>query len=262
MFSLYKEINMKKLILILYSCILIAALLSGCAGKPASETKTSEAQAVEAQAAEDTKKAVENAFEVMETLTNKEWPADKLPSELPEYTEGEIANSGSSGEDFYVKIDKTEKSALTTYLAKLKELGWSVEEGRESIAIKGIYELRFTWQGENHLQMALYTSELGAWPADKLPPDIFPPDNCTFIGGVELIENVPGQAWYTTYTCDGIDTEGAEAYFEKLRVAGWSGDSQLVKDIEWNGKKYRADIEVYETDDNASSFTLNLMIAE
>lgn len=255
---------MKKFILILFSLILIAAALSGCAGKPAAGQAGTgtEAQAVEAQAAEDTQKAVENAMEVMDTLTNKEWPADKLPSELPEYTEGEIANSAAGGEEFYVKISKTTKEALSSYLAKLKDLGWSVEEGRESIAGKGVHELRFTWQGEDYLQMVLYTSELGTWPADKLPPDVIPPENCTFIGGLDVIENIPGEAWYFNYTCDGMNEAAAKAYFDKLRENGWSGDSQLVKDIEWSGKKYRADIEIYEITGSTSSFTLNLMISQ
>jgi hypothetical protein len=255
---------MKKLILILFSCILIAALLSGCGGKPAAEesSKVIEEQAAEAQVAEDTQKAVDNAFEVMETLTNKEWPADKLPSELPEYTGGEIVNSGGEADEFYIKIDNTNKDALTAYLGKLKEQGWNVSEGRESTANKGVYELRFTWQGDDHLQVIVYTSEVGAWPADKLPPDIFPPENCTFIGDVEVIENIPGQAWYSTYTCEGVDEEGAKAYFDKLRESGWSGDTQLVKDIEWNGKKYSADIEIYEIEGNTSSFTVNFMMQQ
>lgn len=251
---------MKKLILTLFCCVLIVVLLSGCSGKPAGDTKTSEAELAEAKAAEDTDKAIDNAMEVMETLTNKEWPADKLPQELPEYTGGEIVNSGGDSSEFYIKIDKTTKEALNTYLGKLKELGWYVEEGRESIAGKGVHEIRFTWQGEEHLQMVLYSSEIGAWPADQLPPDIFPPEDCTLVGDLSLIETTPGQAWYMTYSCDGVDEAGAQAYFDKLRESGWSGESQLVKNFEWNGKKYAADIELYETNGNISSFTLNLMI--
>lgn len=137
---------MKKLILILFSCILAAALLSGCGGKPEADQSSgsTEARTAEAQAAEDTEKAVEKAMEVMETMTNKEWPEDKVPSEIPEYTGGEIANSAGSGKEFIVKISKTNKDALSEYLGKLKEQGWTVSEGRESIAEKGIYELRFS----------------------------------------------------------------------------------------------------------------------
>jgi hypothetical protein len=254
----------KKLILILSGLILIAVLLPGCGGKPAAEQSSGEAEAklAEAKAAEDTQKAVDNAMEVMETLTNKEWPADKIPSEIPEYTEGEIANSGGDSKDFIIKISKTNKDALSEYLEKLKDQGWNVEEGRESIASKGIYELRFNWQGDDHIQMNIYTSEVGGWPKDQLPPDVIPPENCTFIEEIEVLESVPGQAWYTTYTCDGIDERGAQAYFDKLREKGWSGDSQLVKDIEWKGKKYRADIEIYETEGSTTSFTLNFMLVQ
>ena len=59
---------MKKCILFIFSCILIAALLSGCDGKPEADQNSgaTEAKAVEEQAAEDTQKAVDNAMEVME----------------------------------------------------------------------------------------------------------------------------------------------------------------------------------------------------
>jgi hypothetical protein len=248
------NIAMKKLILILLSFILAAAVLTGCAGKPDAEAK-----AAEAQAAADKDKAVENALEVMETLINKEWPADKVPSEIPEYTGGEIANSGGDIKDFIIKISKTDEDALSEYLGMLKEQGWSVEEGRESIATKGIYELRFNWQGEDHLQMNIYTSEIGAWPADELPPDVIPPSEGTLIGEMELLESIPGQIWYTNYTYDGINEEKARAYMDMLIDKGWEGDTSLVfKDVEWKGKNYRASIEVYESNDNSSTFTLNL----
>jgi len=255
---------MKKNITLTLCVIMIAVMLAGCGSKAVKKQagEPAKPRTAETQAAEDTQKAVENAMEAMDTLTNKQWPADKLPVELPEYTEGEIVNSGGESDEFYIKMDKTTEAALNSYLGKLKELGWSVEEGSESIASKGVHELRFTWQGKEHLQMALYTTEVGAWPSDKIPPDVFPPESCTFIGDVELLESVPRQAWYTTYTCDGVDEAAAKVYFDKLRAAGWSGDSQLVKQFEWNGKKYNADIELYETVGNTSSFILNLTIVE
>ena len=96
--------------------------------------------------------------------------------------------------------------------------------------------------------MNIYTSEVGTWPADKLPPDIIPPAEGTLIGEMELIENKPGQIWYTNYTYDGINQEKANAYMDMLISNGWEGDSSMVgKDMEWKGKKYRATIEVYET---------------
>ena len=256
---------MKKCILFIFSCMLIAALLSGCGGKPEIDQNSgaTEAKAAEAQAAEDTQKAVDNAMEVMETLTNKKWPVDKVPSEVPEYTGGEIANSGGDSKDFVIKISKTDKNALSEYLGKLKEQGWSVKEGSESIATKGIYELRFNWQGEDHIQMNIYTSEVGSWPADKLPPDIIPPAEGTLIGEVELLESIPGQIWYTNYTYDGVNQEKANAYMDMLISNGWEGDTSMVgKDMEWKGKKYRAAIELYETDENSSTFTLNLELVQ
>ena len=250
---------MKKLILVLLSCMLIAALLPGCAGKPAAEQSSGAANVSQ----EDQQKAAEDVAKAMEAFENKGWPKDKLPSELPEYSEGEIINSGGDNDSFYVKIDKTNKDALSAYLVKLKDLSWHIEEGSESIAEKGIYELRFDWQSDDHLQMALYTSEVGAWPADKLPSDIVPPTEGTLIGGVELTETVPGQIWYTNYTFDGINEEKAKAYTDMLISKGWSGDSSMIsKDMEWNGKKYHATIELYETNENSSTFTLNLELTQ
>ena len=255
---------MKKYILAAFYIILIIAMLSGCSGKSSPETAAADSQkAAEAKAAEDTQKAVDNAMEVMETLTNKEWPTDKLPSELPEYTEGEIVNSGGEADEFYIKIDKTSKEALTDYLEKLKDLGWSVEDGKQAEAEKGIYSIDFSWQGEDHLQMAVYTGETGAWPKDQMPPDVIPPSDCTFIGEISLMETIEGQVWYTNYQCDGINEEEAKAYMDMLVQNGWAGDvSMVTKTFEWKGKKYEGSIELYETDENSSTFTLNLSLVQ
>lgn len=44
----------------------------------------------------------------MEALAVKGWSKDKLPSDLPEYTEGSIINSWGSNKEFYLKIEKTQ----------------------------------------------------------------------------------------------------------------------------------------------------------
>lgn len=250
---------MKRLISIMFISILLITMISGCGSKPAAEQ--SSGGTAETKAAEDTEKAVKNAMETMETLMNKEWPKDKVPAELPEYEEGEIVNSGGDGEDFYIKIDKTNEDALNKYLDNLKSLGWNVESGKQPEARKGIYSIRFSWQGDEHLQMAIYTGKTGIWPKDQLPPDVVPPPDCTFIGEMELLETVTGQVWYMNYECEGINEEKANAYIDTLIKDGWSGDASMItKTVEWKGKKYEASIEVYEINNISATFTLNLML--
>ncbi len=242
---------------------MLSAALSGCAGNPAAEQSSGEANAPNISEA-DQQKAAEDLEKALDAIAVKGWPKDKLPSELPEYTEGEIINSGGDSETFYVKIEKTTQAALDNYVAKLKASGWNVVEGSEPEARKGIYDIEFTWQGgSTMLQMAVNTSEIGAWPKDKLPAEIVPPENSTFIGKVEIIETEENRMWYFNYECEGINEAGAHAYMELLMKNGWSGDTSMVnKDFQWNGKKYSASIEIYEILDSSTTFTCNYYIAE
>lgn len=250
----------------LFAYLLILTLtvsISGCGGKPTTgQEQKSETTSTASSTETDLNKAGDDLAKAMETLAVKGWPKDKLPADLPEYTEGSIVNSGGSKTEFYIKIEKTDKEALDRYLAKLKSLNWNLSENNSQEVKKGIYSLDFTWQGGGTmLQMIIYTSQLSQWPKDTIPTDIIPPKNCTFIGDISITETEKDRMWYFGYECQGIDAAAAKDYLEELRNNGWSGDDPMVfKDFEWKGQKCSASIEIYETVGDTTTFTCNFNV--
>ena len=259
---------MKKLLFLLLVFTLLLSGISGCGVKVKSDSAADgkkAADSVEGNKGEGTaelKEAMDELGDALEVLAVKGWPKDKVPEGMPEYTGGEVVNSGGSDDELYIKIEGSNKEELGKYLEELKNAGWNVSEEPNQEIRKGIYDVEFDWQGSNMLQMCIRTSEVSAWPKDKLPPDIFPPENCTFIGELDVIENTEN-SWYFNYECDGVDEAAANKYVEKLIENGWEGDiSQLCKEFEWKGKKYSATIELYEIVGNSSTFTCNFGIYE
>lgn len=257
---------MKRLFTLLLIFILTAAV-TGCGGEPTTsqEQKSGKPSATNSAETEaDMKKALDDLDKAMDVLAVKGWPKAKLPPDLPEYTEGTIVNSGGSDTDFIVKIEDSSEDALNRYLEKLKSLDWNLSENMGPVAKKGIYSLEFTWQGGGTmLQMSVYTSQIGQWPKDKVPADITPPENCTFIGDMNITEIEVGRAWYFNYECQGIDADRAMVYMDKMRNSGWSGDDSMIhKEFEWNGQTYSASIEIYETVGDTTTFTCNYGIED
>ena len=50
------------------------------------------------------------------SLTVKGWPEGKIPSEIPEYKEGEVVNSGGDSREYTILVDKTNREDLDGYL--------------------------------------------------------------------------------------------------------------------------------------------------
>jgi len=189
------------------------------------------------------------------------WPSEHVPKELPEYTGGEIANSGGFVDDFYIFVDETDDDALNNYINKLKKNGWIVtrDYDDEKEAVLGPHTLYIRWNSEDSLQMNLMTVKQGSWPYDKLPPDLIPPETGTLVGEISIQEY--DDITYFVYTYDGIDSDAAAEYMKMLIDNGWEGDSTYIsKTFEWNGKKYSASVEIYETIETRSSFTFNMQL--
>ncbi len=187
------------------------------------------------------------------------WPTDLAPAELPEYPSGIVTASGEDGGVLYIKIKDTNQSDLSVYLGRLQSSGWIVtSDDTEAEALLGMYTVDFDLQGGGeYLQISVYASEAGTWPSNELPSDILPPETGTLVEKIEILESSQ-DVWYFNYTYDGIDEGAASAYMEMLLQNGWSGDNYMVsKSIEWNGKKYDASIEIYETLDTRTTFTCN-----
>lgn len=193
-----------------------------------------------------------------DVLLNEGWPADLVPAELPEYTEGNVANFGES-DGLYIKIKDTDPEKLGRYLAALKKAGWIITgDSNGAEAMYGLYTVHFDWQGgRTMLQMVVYTEEAGSWPFGEIPSDILPPQTGTLVGGVGILQSAENM-WYFNYTYDGIDEEAAREYMKMLIKNGWSGDEMMVyKRFEWKGKRYEASVELYETVENRTTFTCN-----
>lgn len=117
---------MKRLFSLLLILVL-ATIVSGCSsdsttGKDQNNELISALSSSEAEM----KEALDDLEKAMDSLAVKGWPKDKLPPDLPEYTEGSIVNSGGSDTDFIVKIENTDEDALNRYLEKLESLNWNL----------------------------------------------------------------------------------------------------------------------------------------
>ena len=192
-------------------------------------------------------------------LTKEGWPVESIPEELPEYTEGEIVNSGGSADDFTILVDNTDDDALDNYMDKLKDAGWivTIDNDDQKEAALGPYTLSFQWNGPGFLQINLMIIEQGSWPYDELPPDLIPPETGTLVGEISIQKD--DDRMYFVYTFDGIDEDAAVDYMMMLIDNGWKGDDMFVsKTFEWNGKKHKASIELYETIESRSSFSFNM----
>lgn len=237
--------------------VLLLLAITGCAGK-APASLASDAPALSGFSAEPTQSAPE-----LPVINLKGgWPAELVPPELTEYTEGTVVNSGEDGGELYIKIRETNEDALERYLDNLKAAGWIVSgDSSGAEAVCGLYTADFTWQGGGAmLQLVLRTEEAGAWPADKIPPDVLQPQIGTLVGGVEVLQSVEDM-WYFNYTYDGIDEKAATKYMQLLMDNGWSGDEMAVsKSFEWKGEAYGATIEIYETVETRTTFTCNFFL--
>ena len=213
----------------LFAFLLIFALTAIISGCGSSSTTTSQPQKSEPTGAAssteaDLKKAGDDLAKAMEPLAVKGWPKDKLPADLPEYTEGSIVNSGGSNTEFYIKIEKTNKEALNRYLEKLKSLNWNLSDTPDARAKKGIYSLEFAWQGGGSmLQMTVNTSQKGQWPKDIVPSDIIPPENCTFIGDMDVTILEEGPLGTLTMNAKELMLQQQKLTWENSRITGGPG---------------------------------------
>lgn len=203
--------------------------------------------------------------DLLQSFQNEGWPKDSVPSELPEYTEGMVTNSGGEDDDYTIIVKDTNTDALERYLGELKSIGWIVTgDSEEAEAVIGLYTVNFKWNDSafTWLQISVGSEESGSWPLDKIPPDVIMPQIGTLVGKVEILESVENM-WYFNYTYDGIDENKAEKYMELLMENGWSGDTMAVsKAFEWKGELYGGYIEIYETIDTRTTFTCNFYLED
>jgi hypothetical protein len=187
------------------------------------------------------------------------WPADKVPADLPAYTDGKVANWGNTGaNELMIKVAETSDKALRAYLESLKTKGWAIVSTSvyESRAQKGAYSVALSIQAATWLQITVTTAKTGAWPgADQIPPALTPPQKCTLADtGVNSLDE---NNWSYTFTCVDMSEKEANAYLDELLKSGWNGDrSQLLRKANWRGKPYELSLEPYETTNGRATFIL------
>lgn len=266
---------MKKLLCFLLIGTLAAVLLTGCGKRIERDIPVREVVFYGYEEArpseEEPDDVLDNSDEanqsvypgsLMESITKMEWPAEKLPAELPQYADGRVANTGGEADDFVILVENTSPEALTQYVEALTKAGWIVTGGDAASggeAVQGIYTINFQWNNSasTFLQIDVYTREAGEWPYDDIPPDILPPKTGTMVEAPTVINSGEGM-WYFNFTLDGMNEDAAADYMQMLIANGWSGDTSFVsKEFDWNGKKYSASIEIYEIIETRSTFTCN-----
>lgn len=253
---------MKHRLLIVFTLILVLLTVAGCK-KNTEISKQSSADGNEQKTSGQNNSETPNIPDLSGMGMKEGWPLDKVPSELTEYTEGKVKNSGGEDDDYFIDVEETNEEAFANYIDKLKSDGWIITgSGEKSEAIMGLYTVNFNWMGSSTtwLRINVQKDKEGEWSIDKIPPDILQPKKGILVGGTDVLEQTEG-VWYFNYTYDGIDEEAAKEYMQFLIENGWSGDDTFVsKRFEWKGKTYGADIEVYETLETRTTFTCNFYL--
>ncbi len=191
------------------------------------------------------------------SLTREGWPTNNISGDIPEYTMGEVINSGGTENDFTILVDNTSEEDLNEYLLHLEDNGWYT--GSDYAEKKNI-SLHFQFNAENLLQISVYTQHLGAWPSDKVPAEIVPPEKGILIGNVDISGD--SNAYYISFEYSGLSEDDVRQYMESYLEKGWTGDEVYIrKNISWKGKNYRANIESMP-DGNNVFFNCNLMATE
>lgn len=191
-------------------------------------------------------KAMEQAMQG-QGLTVEGWPQGKVPAEILPYQRGKVVNSGGTAEEYTILVE-TNRAELQEYLGELAALGWYVEDDGDYPTSRLLnIDLRFQFNSKTMLQISVYVKDLGLWPHDTLPADIFPPEKGTLIGEVQIQDlDAHGHQYMISYEYDGLTEEDVAEYMEELIGQGWKGDEYMVsKDIAWNGSTFDASIEPY-----------------
>jgi uncharacterized protein (DUF433 family) len=241
----------------------ISILLTGCGGQKDAGTEqpsgvSDQNAAPLAQEGQDAGGIPEDVLDivgqevldrVMQTgkLTREGWPEGKVPSEIPEYKNGKVVNSGGDSREYTILVDKTNRGDLDEYLDLLESSGWYVQrdDSYPTASNKNI-RLDFQFNSKTLLQVSVLVEELGNWPAGQLPEDIFPPQKGMLVGTVDIVDNGynGSEVYNITYEYSGLTDEDVEEYMNELMDSGWEGDRYMVKKmVNWKGKEFKTNIE-------------------
>lgn len=193
-------------------------------------------------------------------LTREGWPVGDISDEIPEYTRGDVVNSGGDEIEFTILVDNTNEDDFNQYLQTLADNGWFTST---DFAKKKNITLFFQFNAKNLLQISVYSQKLGTWPADKMPTEIIPPEKGILIGDVEIIDYSGENTVYgISFEYSGLSDDDVKQYMESYLRRGWEGDQYYInKTIKWKGKNYNASIEPMFEEGNVF-FNCNLIAVE
>jgi hypothetical protein len=251
---------MKKLIIILLCLVLGLWLFTGCgnnsASQPENKTPVNDNEGFDE---EEIDEAMEDLEEALSYLATPGWPEGKIPDVIPEYTYGEVTNSGDGGDgEYYILISPTNKDELAEYLALLEEEGFTVSD--DDYARIGTVAIRFQFNSRDTLQMIVTDLGTSEWP--KLLGDVLPPDAGTLYGEVyipELSESDKeyGQYYTASFSLVDLTEEDCVAFIDKQVSAGWEGSYDMVfKDVTIDGVECQAMLQFVQYYDGQGDFIL------
>jgi uncharacterized protein (DUF3820 family) len=233
---------MKKLLIILLCLVLGLWLLTGCGNNDASKTDSSETPTTnkvdEPEEDEELEEEMANLEEALSYLATPGWPEGNIPDVVPEYTYGEVKNSGDGGDgEYYILISPTNEDELAEYLNLLEEQGFTVSD--DDRARIGTVALNFQFNNSETLQIIVTDSGTSEWP--ELLGDVLPPDVGTLYGEAYITElsesdNEYGQYYSAGFTLVDLTEEDCIAFIEKQLPNGWEGSYDMVfKDVTIDG---------------------------
>lgn len=165
------------------------------------------------------------------------WPAEYLAPDMPEYTNGEIAQWYSMGDeyDITIVIDGTNQSELDEYILAIEANGFYDNYGRYC---KGPFsvELKFTSGGS--LEISSYKEDVLEWPADIL--GFMPPLEKGFLGSVNL--TTEGDMAYGDLYFNDLSENDIASWEKALEGAGFESDGYMSyrkENVELRGKRYK-----------------------
>jgi hypothetical protein len=165
-------------------------------------------------------------FDIEDLYKEAKWP-QKLPVEIPEYTDGDIAFVSEYDDTVMITIDNTSKSKLDAYGRQAAEMGWK-PDGASRLSMEadgGVWYLYFNFDADDNSAFIslMFMDESGSganaleftgWANDEFTKLIPKPDFEMSVGSL------------TDYTFmgvfPGVKVSMIKEYAEKVKAAGFT----------------------------------------
>ena len=235
-----------KRFMVLLLVIVFAFTLAACGATGAADTnkvepdKTGDSSAEAPtgidEAGELSEDALDAAMSLLVDSEHKNWPADRVHPDMPEYKKGKMNgwNQWSDNKyDVFMLIADTSEADLEEYKAKLVSAGFQLVNGSDYR--KDAFEVKFQFNTDTTLQISSYKEEAISWP--KALAGIPPLKKGILSSVIEPPEGAPDtvQLYFVNLTQPDIDE-----WVKELEAKGFTGDSTGLSSSSatLNGKAY------------------------